>query len=47
VSSVECWQLSQGLQGRLRNDGAVVELTADKSSDAGYSRDNNDVGGVS
>jgi hypothetical protein len=43
VSSVEVWQLSRPLQGRLRRDGAIVELTVDKSSVAGYSSDSNDV----
>jgi hypothetical protein len=29
---VEGWQLSRPLQGRLRRDGAIVELTVDRSS---------------
>jgi hypothetical protein len=41
--SVEGWQFSRALQGTLRRDGAVVELTVDKSSVVGYSPDNNDV----
>jgi hypothetical protein len=32
VSSVEGWQLNRALQGRLRRDGAIVELTFGKSS---------------
>jgi hypothetical protein len=32
TNSVERWQLSRALQGRLRRDGTVVELVADKSS---------------
>jgi hypothetical protein len=36
-------QLSRALQGRLRRDGAIVELTVDKSSVAGYSPDSNNV----
>jgi hypothetical protein len=35
--------LSRALQGRLRRDGAVVELTLDKSSVMGYSPNSNDV----
>jgi hypothetical protein len=31
------------VRGRLRRDGAIVELTGDKSSVAGYSPDSNDV----
>jgi hypothetical protein len=42
-SSVEGGQLSRDLQGRLRRDGAVVELTVNKSSVAGYSPDSKDV----
>jgi hypothetical protein len=34
---------SRALQGRLRRDGAIVELTVDKNSVAGYSPDSNDV----
>jgi hypothetical protein len=41
--SVEGWQLSYALQERLRRDGAIVELTVDKSSVAEYSLDSNDV----
>jgi hypothetical protein len=41
--SVEGWQLSQAVQERLRRNGAVVELTADKSSVAGYSPESNDL----
>jgi hypothetical protein len=40
---VEDWQLSRALQGRLRRDGAKVELTVDKSSVVGYSPDSSDV----
>jgi hypothetical protein len=40
---VEDWQLSQALQGRLRRDGTIVELTVDKSSVAGYLPSSNDV----
>jgi hypothetical protein len=29
---VEDWQLSRTLQGRLRRDGAIIELTVDNSS---------------
>jgi hypothetical protein len=29
-------QLSQALQGWLRRDGAIVELTVDRTSVAGY-----------
>jgi hypothetical protein len=42
VISVEGWQL-RVLQGRLRKDGAMIQLTVDKSSVAGYSPDGNDV----
>jgi hypothetical protein len=35
-SSLEGWQLSRALQGRLRRD-YITELTVDKSSVAGYS----------
>jgi hypothetical protein len=35
--------LSRALQGRLRRDGAIVELKVEKSSVAGYSPDSNDV----
>jgi hypothetical protein len=42
-SSVEGWQLSRALQGRLRRDGVIVELTVDKSSVVGYSPGSNDV----
>jgi hypothetical protein len=41
--SFEGRQLSRALQGRLRKDGAIVELTVDKSSVAGYLPDSNDV----
>jgi hypothetical protein len=41
--STEGWQLSQALQGRLRRDGAIVELILDKSSVAGYLPDSNEV----
>jgi hypothetical protein len=34
---------SRALQGRLRRDGAIAELTVDKGSVAGYSPDSNDV----
>jgi hypothetical protein len=40
---VEGWQLSRAVQGRLRRDGAVIELTVDKGSIAGYSPDSSDV----
>jgi hypothetical protein len=40
---VEGWQLSRALQGRLRKNGAIVELTVEKSSVSGYSPDSNDV----
>jgi hypothetical protein len=40
---VEGWQLSRALQGRLRRDGAIVELRVDKSSVAAYLLDSNDV----
>jgi hypothetical protein len=43
IQSVECWHFSRGLQGWLGRDGAVVELTVDKCSVAGYSQDSNDV----
>jgi hypothetical protein len=43
MSSVEGWHFSRALDGRLRRDGAVVELAVDKSSVAGYSPDSNDV----
>jgi hypothetical protein len=33
--TVEDWQLSQVLQRRLRKDGAIFELTVDKSPFAG------------
>jgi hypothetical protein len=33
---VEGWELSGALKGRLRREGAIVELTVDKSSVAGY-----------
>jgi hypothetical protein len=42
-SSVVGWQLSRALQGRLRRDGAIVEMTADKSSVTGYSPNSIDV----
>jgi hypothetical protein len=42
TGSVEDWQLRRALQGRLRRDGAIVELTVDKSSVARYSPDIND-----
>jgi hypothetical protein len=32
MSSVEGWHFSRALRGRLRRDGAVVEMTVDKSS---------------
>jgi hypothetical protein len=41
--AVEGWQFSRALQGRLRRDGAIVELTVDKSSVEGYSPNSNDV----
>jgi hypothetical protein len=50
---LECWcematslgpsQMSRALQGRLRRDGTIVELTVDKSSVVGYLLDTNDV----
>jgi hypothetical protein len=40
---VEDWQLSGALQGRLISDGAITELTIDKSSVARYSPNNNDM----
>jgi hypothetical protein len=40
-SSVEVWQLNRTLQGRLRKDGAIIELTVDMSSAAGYPLDSN------
>jgi hypothetical protein len=43
LSSVEGWQLSRALQGRLRTNGAIVELTFDRNSFAGNSPDSNDV----
>jgi hypothetical protein len=43
-SSIEDWKASPALQGRLRRDGAIVELSADMSSAAGCSPDSNDVG---
>jgi hypothetical protein len=43
VSSVEGWPLSRALQGRLRRDGAIVELTVEKSLIVGYPPDSNDV----
>jgi hypothetical protein len=43
VSSVEGWQLNRGVQGRLRRDSAIIVLTFDKSSVAGYSPDGNEV----
>jgi hypothetical protein len=42
-SSVEGWQLSRAPQGRLKRDGAIVELTVDKSSDVGYLPDSNEM----
>jgi hypothetical protein len=36
-------QLSRVLQGRLRRDGAIDELTVDNRSVAGYSPESNDV----
>jgi hypothetical protein len=42
-SSVKGWQFSRALRGKLRRDVAVIELTVDKSSVAGYSLDSNDV----
>jgi hypothetical protein len=39
------WQLSRALYGRLRRDGAIVELIFDKSSVAGCSPNSNDVSG--
>jgi hypothetical protein len=41
--SVEGWQLSRTLQGRLRRDGVILELTVDMSSVAGHSPDSNDM----
>jgi hypothetical protein len=41
--SVEGWQISQAMQGRLRRDGAIVELTIEKNSVVGYSLDSNDL----
>jgi hypothetical protein len=41
--SVEGWQFSQAVQGRLRRDGAVVALTIKKSLVAGYSPGSNDL----
>jgi hypothetical protein len=32
VHSFEGWQFSRALQGRLRRDGAIFELTVDKIS---------------
>jgi hypothetical protein len=32
VDLVEGWQFSRALQGRLRRDGAIVELTVEKNS---------------
>jgi hypothetical protein len=43
MSSVECWQFSRALQGKLRRDGAIVEWAVDKSSDTGDSPDSIDV----
>jgi hypothetical protein len=43
IHSVEGWQLSRTLQGRLRKDGVIVELTADKGSIERYSPDSNKV----
>jgi hypothetical protein len=40
---VQGWQLSQAQQGRLRRNGAIVGLTADKSSVVGYSLDGNNM----
>jgi hypothetical protein len=40
---VEGWQLRRALQERLRRDGAIVELTVDKSSVAAYSPNSNNV----
>jgi hypothetical protein len=37
------WQFSRAVQGRLRRDGTMIELTVDKGSVAGYSPDSNDV----
>jgi hypothetical protein len=42
TQSVKGWQLSPALQGRLRIDGAIVDLTVDKSSVAGSPQDSND-----
>jgi hypothetical protein len=42
VGSVEGWQLSQALQGRLRRDGAIVEYTVDRRSLTGYLPDSNE-----
>jgi hypothetical protein len=36
-------QLRGVLQGRMRRDGAIVELTVDKSSVAGYLPDSNNM----
>jgi hypothetical protein len=41
IELVEGWQLSQALQGSLSRDGAIVGLTGDRSSVAGYSLDGN------
>jgi hypothetical protein len=35
--SVNVRQLSRALQGRLKRDGAIVDLTVDRSSIAEYS----------
>jgi hypothetical protein len=40
---VDGWQMSRALQGRLRREDAIVELTVDKSSVAGYLPDSKDV----
>jgi hypothetical protein len=36
---IEGWQLNRALQGRMRRDGTIVELTVDKSSVMRYSPD--------
>jgi hypothetical protein len=42
-SSVEGWQLSRALQGRLRTEGAIVDLSVTKISVPGYSPNSKDV----
>jgi hypothetical protein len=41
--SVKGWQLYRVVQGRMRRDDAIVKLTVEKGSVAGYSPDSNDV----